>query len=91
MDSNFEIASSAGNDWLGINSSIHQQAMTNKAFTGPSCIYDLTFHAVGEQNGSAVFTVIIDGHFLGSYEGAPKQMKRGLSEHPLITLLQMFL
>ncbi|MEL6802913.1 MAG: putative collagen-binding domain-containing protein, partial [Bacteroidota bacterium] len=68
QNTNFYLDNFTGIDLLAINPEQHESAVVSQSFNGPSCLYDLTFHGVGERDGQSKFRLYINGHFLGAVE-----------------------
>ncbi|MEL7159229.1 MAG: PKD domain-containing protein, partial [Bacteroidota bacterium] len=55
-----------GQDILAINPEVSQTAEVARAFSGESCLYDITFHGVGENDGQSSFKLFVDGKLVGN-------------------------
>ncbi|MEL6655504.1 MAG: PKD domain-containing protein [Bacteroidota bacterium] len=67
-DTNFYLDDFTNMDLLGINPEQHQSAEVAQVFNGEDCVYDLTFHGVGESDGQSRFKLFINDNFLGAIE-----------------------
>ena len=67
-NSDFYLDDFTDSDLLAINPNTHQSAEVSQLFQGESCIYNLTFHGVGESDGQSKFKLFINDQFLGAKE-----------------------
>ncbi|MEM8585817.1 MAG: DUF5060 domain-containing protein, partial [Bacteroidota bacterium] len=65
QDSDFYLDNFIGMDILAINPDQYQSAEVTQTFHGESCLYDLTFHGVGESDGQSIFRLYINDDFMG--------------------------
>lgn len=63
-DTNFYIN---GKNWLAINPEEHKIAETTTTFEFKNGKYDIVFVGVGENDGSSIFTLLINGKEIGTY------------------------
>ncbi len=54
--------------WLAINPDQHKQATADTTFQFPTGTYDVTLHAIGENDGMSTYTVNIDDKPLGEFK-----------------------
>lgn len=66
-------------NWLAINPNTHKRAKTSAPFPFPSGRYDLTLHAVGEEDGRANYEVRVNDTSVGKFECplSKKQFEEG--------------
>ncbi len=53
--------------WLAINPNKHNEAEATYKYTGPSGLYDLVAHGVGENDGRSTFIIKVNNHIQGTF------------------------
>ena len=68
QNTQFYLDDFTGMPLLAINPNQYQTAEVAQAFTGASCVYDITFHGIGESDGQSEFRLFIGGNYLGDIQ-----------------------